>query len=118
MERKRLKKKLLAFVLLCLLSLYPHKLYGKDCFWTATFKCYAYWEGSITATGKTARRGLVAVDPKVIGYHSKLYIEDYGKAYAEDCGGDIKNYTLDLRMDTEQECDNWGIRYKKVVVYY
>ena len=44
----------------------------------------------ITATGLRARKGIVAVDPRVIRLGTELYIEGYGKALAADTGGWIK----------------------------
>lgn len=49
-----------------------------------------------TASGRTARHGLVAVDPKVIPLGTKLYVEGYGEAIAADTGGAIKGNKIDL----------------------
>ena len=49
-----------------------------------------------TASGKTARHGLVAVDPKVIPLGTRLYVEGYGEAIAADTGGAIKGNKIDL----------------------
>jgi uncharacterized protein YabE (DUF348 family) len=75
----------------------------------------------LTYTGIKAKRGIVAVDPKVIPLGTKLYIEgvgkvaDYGYALAADIGGAVKNNMIDLYVETQKEADGWGI--KKVKVY-
>lgn len=74
----------------------------------------------ITATGKVARKGLVAVDPKVIPLGSKLYIVSadgkswcYGTAVAADTG--VRGNKIDLFFDTYKECIRFGRR--KATVY-
>lgn len=70
----------------------------------------------ITSWGVKARYGVVAVDPKVIPYGTKMYIESsdgqfvYGYAVAGDCGGAIKNRRIDLFYNTRAECMNFGRR--------
>lgn len=56
--------------------------------------------GAYTASGTRLRPGVVAVDPKVIPLGTKLYVEGYGYAVAEDTGGAIKGMKIDLFMDT------------------
>ncbi len=80
-------------------------------------KASAYTGGGLTSTGKKAARGLVAVDPRKIPYGTKLYISSpngyvYGYAVAADCGGMMTNGSrlVDLYMDTEQECQSFGVR--------
>lgn len=68
-----------------------------------------------TYTGKKARYGLVAVDPKVIPLGTKLYIEGYGKAEAADIGEAIKGNKIDLCYNTYQEAKQFG--RKKIKVY-
>lgn len=77
----------------------------------------------ITASGTRARRGTVAVDPRVIPLGTKLYIksltpgiEDYGYAIAEDTGGAIKGMKIDLFMDTVSECFQFGRRVVEVYI--
>lgn len=78
----------------------------------------------ITATGRAARFGLVAVDPKVIPLGSKLYIEStddgkswsYGYAIAADTGGAIKGNRIDLCYNTRSECLSFGRRTAKVYI--
>jgi len=70
----------------------------------------------ITANGAHVKWGVVAVDPKVIPYGTRMFIVSndgvyvYGLSTAEDCGSSIKNKRLDLYMETYRECINFGIR--------
>ena len=76
----------------------------------------------ITASGMQARRGVVAVDPRIIPLGTKLYIESadgsfvYGNAVAGDTGGAIKGNKIDLFMDTRSECLQFGRRTVKVYI--
>lgn len=76
----------------------------------------------ITATGSQVRVGVVAVDPTLIPYGTRMFIitEDgqfiYGVSTAEDCGGGIKGKRLDLYMDTTAECFAFG--RQDCVVYF
>ncbi|MHB8125045.1 MAG: 3D domain-containing protein [Desulfitobacteriaceae bacterium] len=70
--------------------------------------------GNLTATGKTPRVGLIAVDPKVIPLGSRLYIEGYGYAIAADTGGDIKGNKIDIFLNSERECVEWGRKKTKL----
>ncbi len=82
--------------------------------------CTAYHErpGARTSTGKIARRGLVAVNPKQIPYGTKLFIPGYGVCVAEDTGGAMRQgrAMIDLYMDSEQECRNFGRRTKQIYI--
>lgn len=71
--------------------------------------------GATTATGAEVRRGIVAVDPRVIPLGTKLYVDGYGEAVALDTGGAIKGNRVDLYMMSEDEASNWGVR--TVIVY-
>ena len=69
-----------------------------------------------TATGTVARVGAVAVDPAYIPLGTKMYIVSndgeyiYGYCTAEDTGGLIKGYKIDLYFDTFDECWDFGVR--------
>ena len=69
-----------------------------------------------TATGTVARVGAIAVDPRVIPLGTKMYVVStdgeyvYGYCTAEDTGGLIKGYRLDLYFDTIEECYGFGAR--------
>ena len=75
----------------------------------------AYSGGTITAMGLKAVRNpngisTIAVDPSVIPLGSKVYIPGYGYAIASDTGGAIKGHIIDLFMNSESACINWGRR--------
>lgn len=69
-----------------------------------------------TATGSQVHPGVVAVDPTVIPYGTRMFIVTndgayiYGLSTAEDCGGAIIGNRLDLYFETEAECWKFGIR--------
>jgi 3D (Asp-Asp-Asp) domain-containing protein/peptidoglycan hydrolase CwlO-like protein len=68
----------------------------------------------ITATGLRARKGIVAVDPRIIPLGTKLFIPGYGEALAADTGGWIKNDRIDLCFESLEECFRFGRRKIKV----
>ncbi len=80
--------------------------------------------GKYTSTGMLAQVGVVAVNPNVIPYGTKLYITTadgsytYGYAVAGDTGGFIYSHPdtiVDLFMNTAAECYAFGRR--DIVVY-
>lgn len=73
--------------------------------------------GHTTYSGTTVRRGVVAVDPRVIPLGTRMYIEGYGYAVAEDIGGSIKGSRIDVAMLTNAECYRWGVRDVKVYIF-
>ncbi|MDQ3699949.1 MAG: 3D domain-containing protein [Chloroflexota bacterium] len=64
----------------------------------------------ITATGMRADRGVIAVDPRVIPFRTRLYVPDYGYAIAGDTGGAIKGNRIDVYFPTYAEAVRWGRR--------
>ncbi|QGP92016.1 3D domain protein [Neomoorella glycerini] len=66
--------------------------------------------GNRTATGIWPYRGIVAVDPRVIPLGTRLYVEGYGYAVAQDTGGLIKGNRIDIFVDSEAEAIQWGRR--------
>jgi uncharacterized protein YabE (DUF348 family) len=81
---------------------------------TMTATAYAS-PGGRTASGLTAQKGVVAVDPNVIPLGTKLYIPGYGYAVAADVGGDIKGNRIDLAFNSQEEAISYGRR--TVTVY-
>jgi 3D (Asp-Asp-Asp) domain-containing protein len=69
----------------------------------------------ITATGRPAGRGIVAVDPRVIPLGTRLYIPGYGYAIAGDTGGAIVGYRIDLGYTSNRDAMLFGRR--AVTVY-
>lgn len=83
---------------------------------TMTMECTAFTHtGNKTATGIMPRRGVIAVDPRVIPLGSQLYVEGYGLGVAADTGGVIKGKRIDIFLESKSECLEWGRR--KVTVY-
>jgi 3D (Asp-Asp-Asp) domain-containing protein len=58
----------------------------------------APWYGR-TRIGLPLRKGLVAVDPKVIPLGTRLYVPGYGMAVAADTGGGVRGRMIDLGYD-------------------
>ena len=56
------------------------------------------WYG-ITRTGDVMRKGVVAVDPKLIPLRSKVYVPGYGYGDALDTGNAIQSKRIDLGYD-------------------
>jgi len=64
----------------------------------------------ITATGTQVTAGrTIAVDPTVIPYGSKVYIEGYGWRTADDCGGAVKNKQIDIAVETHSDALSMGV---------
>ena len=68
----------------------------------------------MTAIGRRAGKGIVAVDPRVIPLGTRLYIPGYGLAVAGDTGGDIVGNRIDLGFDSWREAMLFGRRDIKV----
>ena len=87
----------------------------------------AYWAGScgkkkgsagygITSSGEKLKKGIVAVDPRVIPLGTWLYIEGYGEALAADTGSAIKGNKIDLGFATASQSINFGRKNIKVFI--
>ena len=80
-------------------------------------KCNYPYGGQPSYLGYPLKKGIVAVDPRVIPMGSRLYIEGYGDAIAADQGNAIKGNRIDLCFSTHQQALNWGIKTVKVTLY-
>lgn len=81
----------------------------------------AYSGDGITASGAPTKRNVngystIAVDPRVIPLGSKVYVEGYGYAIAEDIGGAIKGNRIDIFVTSESEAQSWGRRSVNVYI--
>lgn len=84
----------------------------------------AYSGDASTASGLKPQPGYIAVDPKQFPYGTKLWIVSndgkyvYGYAIAADTGGFVKTNgcMVDLYMNTEAMCRQWGARGVTVYV--
>jgi len=74
------------------------------------------WLSDITYSGIHVRRGVVAVDPRVIPLGSVLYVEGYGYALAVDTGSAIKGHRIDLYSENAHEVALFGIQPRQVWV--
>ncbi|MFU0832060.1 MAG: G5 domain-containing protein [Oscillospiraceae bacterium] len=89
-----------------------------------TGKCSGYTGGGVTSTGQKAAFGLVAVNPNIIPYGTKLYIASpdgsvvYGYAVAADTGGAAMRGTIiaDLYYDSYEQCIQFGTRTMNVYI--
>lgn len=87
-------------------------------------RCTGYTGGGWTSTGKPAAFGLVAVNPHIIPYGSRLYITSadgrtvYGYAIAADTGGGVMKGVIvaDLYFNTVGQCRNFGVRNMNIYV--
>ncbi|MCR4442174.1 MAG: 3D domain-containing protein [Peptococcaceae bacterium] len=68
-----------------------------------------------TRTGTIPRPGTAAVDPKVIPLGTKLWVEGYGFARAEDTGELVKGKHIDLYVPNFDEAVKYGKQRKKVM---
>lgn len=67
-----------------------------------------------TATGAKLTKGIIAVDPRVIPLHTRMYVPGYGFGKAEDVGGAVKGNKIDLAYDDLRYGD-WS---KRTVTIY
>ena len=87
-----------------------------------TYNATAYDIHGITATGYPTEIGVVAVDPRIIPYGTRMFIQTvngswvYGMAVARDCGGAIKGKIIDLWFPDYETCCKWGRR--DITVYF
>jgi len=69
-----------------------------------------------TYMGGTVKQGVAAVDPRVIPMGTKLWVEGYGEAVAEDQGSAIKGNRIDLAFNDRSNALDYGIQNVKIYV--
>ena len=96
--------------------------YAKDEFEATAYTMYDDGCDAITACQTEVRWGVVAVDPSVVPYGTRMFVLNsdgtfvYGIATAEDCGSAIQGKELDLYMPTLDEAFDYG--RNPVTVYF
>jgi len=76
----------------------------------------SYCLRGFTSRGAQTRMGVIAVDPRLIPFGSKIYVPGYGWGTALDTGGAIIGHNIDLWMPTYSQCMQWGARYVEITV--
>lgn len=77
----------------------------------------AYHLPGKTALGIPVRKGVVAVDPKLIPLGTRLHIPGYGDGVAADVGSAIRGRIIDLWMPSTKAARKWGRRTVRITVY-
>lgn len=67
----------------------------------------------LTYSGTLVRKGVCAVDPKVISLGTNFYVEGYGMCRSEDIGGLIKGNRIDLGYEDVMQ-GSWRTGYTTV----
>jgi 3D (Asp-Asp-Asp) domain-containing protein len=73
-----------------------------------TITCYDLT--GITKDGDIAGPESLAVDPSVVPLGTRVYIPGVGERIADDTGGALIGYRLDLWEPTYGACANWGVQ--------
>ena len=77
----------------------------------------AYHLPGKTALGIPVRRGVVAVDPRLIPLGTRLHVPGYGAGIAADVGSAIKGRIIDLWMPSDSAARQWGRRTVVITVH-
>ncbi len=67
------------------------------------------WQDGKTSLNRPAIPGrTIAVDPRIIPFDSLVFVPKFGWRVAEDVGGAIKGYKIDILMDTKDAAMRFG----------
>lgn len=79
---------------------------------------YGRFNDGLTSTMKKAdpNARIAAVDPALVPYGSRIWIEGLGWYNAEDCGSAIKGFRLDLLTATHEDAMEFGRQRRFVIV--
>ena len=93
--------------------------YGELKYWRKLHVFATKYDGNclgcrgLTYSGTVVRKGVCAVDPKVIPLGTNFYVEGYGMCRSEDIGGLIKGNRVDLGYEDVTKGD-WRTGYTNV----
>ena len=83
---------------------------------TVQATAYNAYTGNLTASGtECVPYQTIAVDPDVIPLGSIVYVPGYGDMVAEDTG--VSGYAIDIAMDSNSACYDFGVQTMTVTVY-
>lgn len=93
----------------------PQSLTAISTAYCACIECCGEYADGYTATGTLATEGrTIAVDPAVIPYGTKVFIN--GREYiAEDCGGSIKGNRIDIYFKSHEDALKYGRQTVEVI---
>jgi 3D (Asp-Asp-Asp) domain-containing protein len=77
----------------------------------------AYYLPGRTALGIPVRKGVVAVDPRLIPLGTRLHVPGYGRGIAADVGTAVKGRIIDLWFPSTKAARSWGRRTVHITVY-
>jgi 3D (Asp-Asp-Asp) domain-containing protein len=87
---------------------------------TMTMRATAYTGHGRTASGKQARRGMVAADRRVLPLGTKVRVKNAGRYsgvyHVEDTGGKIRGRKIDIYMPTRSAAMDFGRQTVRVEV--
>jgi 3D (Asp-Asp-Asp) domain-containing protein len=84
---------------------------------TITVTATGYSLRGRTATGVAVAYGIVAVDPYVIPFGSRMTVPGYGEGVAADRGGAVLGARIDLWFPTRAEALAWGTRTVTITLH-
>lgn len=96
----------------------------KNTFYCTGYCCNGRWAGVTATDAKPAVGTTIAVDPRVIPLGSKVYLEFQNKNckelngyyIAQDTGGAIKGYRIDVLVGSHSEAYQYGVGTVKVYI--
>lgn len=88
----------------------PVRYWKKLRVWATHYDSHCLGCNEWTSIGMRQGKGVIAVDPKVIKYRTKVYVPGYGMAIAGDTGGAIRGNIIDLGFE-DAKTAGWSARF-------
>ncbi len=67
-----------------------------------------------TTTGVPPTKGVIAVDPSVIPYGTRMYVPGYGNGIALDSNATVKGNNIEAYFDDTQDAQKWKGQYETI----